>query len=148
MSALMPRSARRRFQSVATLVFASLVWPSGTEAQVMGSPSQPPPEEAVGNGKADTPGNPPHLETVKLIFQAMNVMIPVVTGFLVLFVGSIGKLWHIHRSDNKIRIAWKTASIVVLISRTCLGVLGRCSGVRYQVHVGYAAGFPFLPKHL
>ena len=34
------------------------------------------------------------LEIIELLFEAVKIMIPVVTGFTVLFGGSLGRLWE------------------------------------------------------
>jgi hypothetical protein len=60
----------------------------------------------------------PH--TVELIFRAVNVMLPVVTGYLVLFVGAIGKLWQLSEEYNLI-IRWNMANFTIITGIFSLG---------------------------
>jgi Na+-driven multidrug efflux pump len=59
--------------------------------------------------------------TVELVFHAVGVMIPVVTGFLVLFAGSVGKLRERSRKEKDARVVWKTAVLVALIELLAIG---------------------------
>ena len=53
------------------------------------------------------------VETVELIFQVVSIMVPVVTGYLVLFVGAIGRLWELS-SERQLRLAWRFISFTVV----------------------------------
>ena len=80
----------------------------------------------------------PGLETVKLIFDAVKVMIPVLTGFLVVFVGAVGKLWDMSRKppgSEDIRISWVTAGLVVVVGVWGLGFWAGAMefGIKYVV---------------
>jgi hypothetical protein len=59
--------------------------------------------------------------TIELVFDAVGVMIPVVTGFLVLFAGSVGKLWEREREKKDTQVAWKTAVLVAVIELLAMG---------------------------
>ncbi len=62
-----------------------------------------------------------NIETTKLLFDAVKVMIPVLTGFLTVYAAGIGKLWEkrstaIERFDLK----WLLIiSVLVLLSFGC-----------------------------
>ena len=53
------------------------------------------------------------VETVELVFQVVSIMVPVVTGYLVLFVGAIGRLWELSR-DRQLRLAWRFIGFTVV----------------------------------
>ncbi|NEP16130.1 MAG: hypothetical protein F6J97_04410 [Leptolyngbya sp. SIO4C1] len=60
----------------------------------------------------------PH--TVDLIFQAVSVMVPVVTGYLLLFVGAMGKLWELSM-QKRLKVAWRLAGYTLLAGVLSLG---------------------------
>ncbi len=63
--------------------------------------------------------NPPS-HAVDLMFQATNVMMPIITGYLVLFVGAIGTLWDM--SNNRpVRIDWRLVGTTLFIGILALG---------------------------
>ena len=58
-----------------------------------------------------------NLETTKLLFGAVNVMIPILTAFLTIYAGGIGKIWmkpewKFNRSDIFWNIAVSTFALL------------------------------------
>ena len=51
--------------------------------------------------------------TIKLLFEATQIMIPVLTGFVALFGVSFGKLWEKNREGGGIALSWPLAVGVV-----------------------------------
>ena len=62
-----------------------------------------------------------HSHTVDLFFQAVNVMIPVVTGFLILFMGAVGTLWQMSTAERPLRIAWRWIYATVIFGVLSFG---------------------------
>lgn len=62
----------------------------------------------------------PTTPTIELVFQAVNVMVPVVTGYLILFVGAIGRLWELS-SERSLRLNWRFAGFTVITGILSLG---------------------------
>jgi hypothetical protein len=62
----------------------------------------------------------PTKPTVELVFQAVSVMVPVVTGYLILFVGAMGRLWELS-SERRLRLAWRFAGFTVIAGLLSLG---------------------------
>ena len=69
-------------------------------------------------------------ETIALLKDAVSIMIPVITGFVVLFSGSMGKLWDMARSKSAGPIPWTLAGISLLLAVVslfiCFGVMSIC----------------------
>ena len=69
-------------------------------------------------------------ETIALLKDAVSIMIPVITGFVVLFSGSMGKLWDTARSKSAGPISWTLAGISLLLAVVslfiCFGVMSIC----------------------
>lgn len=63
----------------------------------------------------------PHSHTVDLVFQAVSIMIPVVTSYLVLFVGAIGALWDMS-SRRPVKFNWRMASGTIGTGTFALGL--------------------------
>lgn len=57
---------------------------------------------------------------VELIFRAVNVMLTVVTGYLVLFVGAMGRLWELSE-EHRLTIDWNLASLTIITGVFSLG---------------------------
>lgn len=68
--------------------------------------------------------------TIGLIKDAVSIMIPVITGFIVLVGASLGKLWDKTRVDTTIIIYWIPSIILILCSVLslwlCFGAMGLC----------------------
>ena len=63
----------------------------------------------------------PDEATGRLIMEAVKTMIPVITGFLVLFVGGLGKAWELSRGQQAWRVPVWVASGPVLAGIMALG---------------------------
>lgn len=68
--------------------------------------------------------------TIGLIKDAVSIMIPVITGFIVLFGAALGKLWDKKRADTTMIFSWAPSIISVLCSVLslwlCFGAMGLC----------------------
>ena len=69
---------------------------------------------------------------VSLIFDATKVMIPVITGFTVLFAGSVGKIWQLRHENKPLHIVWWLVGLVdrLVFSR----LFCRSTGSGHQVY--------------
>jgi hypothetical protein len=69
-------------------------------------------------------------QTINLLKDAVSIMIPVITGFVVLFGVSIGKLWQTSDASKRASYPWCNAGVAIffaLISLfACFGVMGLC----------------------
>jgi len=67
---------------------------------------------------------------VALLKDAVSIMIPVITGFVVLFCGSMGRLWDTARSKSGGPVSWTLAGISLLLAVVslfiCFGVMSSC----------------------
>ena len=75
---------------------------------------------------------------VSLVFDASKTMVPVVTGFAVLFAGSLGKLWQMGQANGRSTIAWWRASIAVALTLLSLGFFAGAMALA----MGFQAGGP------
>ena len=75
---------------------------------------------------------------VSLVFDAAKTMVPVVTGFAVLFAGSLGKLWQMRQATDGPTIPWSRASIAVLLAILSLGFFAGAMAFA----LGFQAGTP------
>ncbi len=69
------------------------------------------------------------IEAIKLLYEAAKTFIPVVTGYLILFSGSISYLWKDERhvlTDSLIRIAGATIILGVASLGVWSGVVPYC----------------------
>ncbi len=53
-------------------------------------------------------------DTISLLLDITKVMIPVITGFILLFGGTIGKLWEFQRRDVPLKIDWGLVAVSLL----------------------------------
>lgn len=69
-------------------------------------------------------------ETIALLKDAVSIMIPVITGFVLLFCGSMGRLWDTARSKSAGPVSWTLAGISLLLAVVslfiCFGVMSIC----------------------
>lgn len=69
-------------------------------------------------------------QTINLLKDAVSIMIPVITGFVVLFGVSIGKLWQTSNSSKRASYPWCNAGVAIFIALislfACFGVMGIC----------------------
>lgn len=70
------------------------------------------------------------IQQINLIKDGVSIMIPVVTGFIVLFGGSLGKQWQMAKSFPDSHIPWRIAGVSMcfaLISLyICFGTMNIC----------------------
>ena len=59
--------------------------------------------------------------TARLVMEAVKTMIPVITGFLVLYVGGLGKAWELGRSQQVWKVPVWGASAPILAGILALG---------------------------
>ena len=68
---------------------------------------------------------------VSLVFDAAKIMAPVVIGFAVLFVGSVGTLWRMGCS-----ISWRPAGIAVALTLLSLGFFAGAMALAMSFQAG------------
>ncbi|MBE9067188.1 hypothetical protein IQ260_11025 [Leptolyngbya cf. ectocarpi LEGE 11479] len=61
-----------------------------------------------------------HAYTIDLIFEAVGIMVPVITGYLVVFVGGVGTLWEIS-TKRLVKINWRLVGVTLLLGLLSLG---------------------------
>lgn len=60
-------------------------------------------------------------KALEILFEATKIMIPVVTGFIVLFTGAVGKMWQIQKSDESLTIKWLWVGVTLGLAICSLG---------------------------
>jgi hypothetical protein len=67
---------------------------------------------------------------ISLLKDAVSIMIPVITGFVVLFGASIGKLWQTTDASRRASYPWLNAGVAIFFAFislfACFGVMGIC----------------------
>ena len=73
-----------------------------------------------------------HAYTINLIFEAVGIMVPVITGYLVVFVGGVGTLWEVS-TKRFVKINWRLVCVTLLLGLLSLGTFAGA------MHFGLAA---------
>ncbi len=85
------------------------------------------------------PTEEPWEKAARLLFDAAEIMVPVITGYLILVVGSVGKIWE--KRNELPRIRWKLLIHSLLLGIGSLGfwigVLPSCIMATYKHSEGY-----------
>ena len=83
-------------------------------------------------------------ETIQLLLDATSIMIPVVTGFILFFGASIGKLWELKQSNSSLRVSWPLVACVFIASIASLTFFVGVAFLAIKASLGEAKSFYWL----
>ncbi len=85
------------------------------------------------------------IEPIKFLFEATKVMIPVITGFIVFFGGSITRLWDPQRTDRSALIHWSSARAAVILAVLALGLWTGVMAFSIRASLGSSTEMHLIP---